>query len=125
VWVPTFFFERLGTAVDQDVVSIVVLMLAFVAPLGWACATVAGRTQDEARRLRWLVGFALVAAGAGWLIVAFAGDVFTCGGKEVAPTATDVVCASSLVERVVGVGLVEALVIGSWLLARRESYRRR
>lgn len=120
VWVPTFVFQPVGTAVDEDLLSIVALMTVFVGPMAWGSGLIAGRTRDDRRRFRWLAGFGLVAAVGGWLIVAFAGDVFACGGQGVAPTEEDVVCASSLWERVTGLAMVEAMVVGQWILARGE-----
>ncbi|MCA1726814.1 MAG: hypothetical protein LC722_03905 [Actinobacteria bacterium] len=124
MWVPTFVFQPAGTAVPQDVFSIAGLMLVFLGPLAWAGGRVAGRTDDERRRFWWLVGVGVAASVGGWLIVSFAGDVFTCGGKGAPSSAGEVVCASSTLERIAGVVLVEAAILVQWGVARREWHYR-
>lgn len=124
VWIPAFAFDPLGTAVDQDVVSIVLLMAVFVGPIAWGSGVIAGRTGDERLRFRWLLGLGLIAAVTSWLVVSFAGDLFSCGESAVRAPSGRVSCSSSLLERVSGIVMAEAAILGQWIVARREWFLR-
>jgi hypothetical protein len=123
VWVPAFAFDPLGTAVHQDVVSIVLIMAVFVGPTAWGSGLVAGRTRDERRRFRWLMGFGILAAVTSWVIVSYAADLLSCGPEAVLAPSGEVSCSSSMLERITGMAMAEAAILGQWFVARRESGR--